>query len=229
MVLQTWGQVLAESFQNLWVGVVGFVPGLIVAILIFVIGWIVASIVGRVVAQIIGALKLDTALKSAGLDAVLKRAGMDLNSGVFIGELVRWFIIIVFLIASLQIVGLTQVNEFLKNVVLGYLPNVIVAALILLVAGVVADAMQRVVTSSAKAARVSSAGLLGGVARWSIWILALITALSQLGIAPAFMQILFTGLVAMLALSGGLAFGLGGKEAAARYLEHLREDISNRG
>ncbi len=229
MVLQTWGQVLAESFQNLWVGVVSFVPGLIVAILIFVIGWIVASIVGRVIAQLIGALKLDTALKSAGLDMVLKRAGMELDSGMFIGGLVRWFIIVVFLIASLQIVGLTQVNEFLKNVVLGYLPNVVVAALILLVAGVVADAMQRVVTSSAKAAQVRSAGLLGGVARWAIWILALITALSQLGIAPAFMQILFTGLVAMLALSGGLAFGLGGRDVAARYLEHLREDISNRG
>lgn len=225
MVVQTWGQVLAESFQNLWVGVIGFVPGLIVAVLIFVIGWIVASIVGRVIAQLIGALKLDMALKSAGLDMVLKRAGMELNSGMFIGGLVQWFIIVVFLIASLQIVGLTQVNEFLRNVVLGYLPNVIVAALILLVAGVVADTMQKVVTNSAKAAQVRSAGLLGGIARWSIWILALITALSQLGIAPQFMQILFTGLVAMLALSGGLAFGLGGKEAAAKYIEHLRGDI----
>ena len=108
---------------------------------------------------------------------------------------------------------------------MGYLPNVLVAALILLVAGVVADAMQRIVSSSAKAAQVSSAGLLGGIARWSIWILALITALSQLGIAPQFMQILFTGLVAMLALAGGLAFGLGGRDAAAKYIERLRDDM----
>lgn len=226
MVVQTWGQVLLQSFQDLWIGVVSFVPGLIVAILIFVIGWIVASIVGRVVAQVIGMLKLDTALRSAGLDSVMHRAGLELNSGVFLGQLVRWFIIVVFLIAALQIVGLTQVNEFLRDVVLGYLPNVIVAALILLVAGVLADTVQSVVTSSARAANVHSAGFLGSIARWSIWVLALITALAHLGIAPAFMQILFTGIVAMLALAGGLAFGLGGREAAGRYIEKLRSDIS---
>lgn len=227
MVVQTWGQVLAESFQNLWLGVIGFVPNLLVAILIFIIGWIVASIIGKLLAQVIGVLKLDHALRSAGMEHVLRRAGMELNSGRFIGELVRWFIIVVFLIASLQIVGLTQVNEFLRDVVLGYLPNVIVAALILLVAGVVADATQRVVTSSARAANIHSAGFLGGIARWAIWILALITALAHLGVAPAFMQILFTGLVGMLALSGGLAFGLGGKEAAARYIERLKSDIGH--
>ncbi len=227
MVVQTWGAVLAQSFQDLWLGVVSFVPSLVASILIFVIGWIVASIVSRLLAQLIGALRLDTALRSAGLDSVLKRAGMELDSGVFIGELVRWFIIVVFLIASLQIVGLTQVNEFLRNVVLGYLPNVLVAALILLVAGVVADAMQNVVTSGAKAAQIRSAGFLGSVTRWAIWIVALIAALSQLGIATAFMQTLFTGLIAMLALAGGLAFGLGGRDAAARYIEKLRSDISH--
>lgn len=219
---------VATAFQDLFIGVVNFVPNLLVSVLIFVIGWIIASVVGRVLAQLIGALKLDNALRGIGLDHTLRRAGMELNSGVFIGQLVRWFVIVVFLIASLQIVGLTQVNEFLRDVVLGYLPNVIVAALILLVAGVVADATQRVVTSSAKAAQVHSAALLGGVARWAIWILALITAMAHLGIAPQFMQILFTGVVAMLALAGGLAFGLGGREAAARYIERLREDISSR-
>jgi len=227
MVVQTWWQMVATAFQDLFIGVVNFVPNLLVAVLIFVIGWIIASIIGRVLAQLIGALKLDNALRGIGLDHALRRAGVELNSGVFVGQLVRWFVIVVFLIASLQIVGLTQVNEFLRDVVLGYLPNVIVAALILLVAGVVADATQRVVTSSAKAAQVRSAALLGGVARWAIWVLALITAMAHLGIAPQFMQILFTGLVAMLALAGGLAFGLGGRDAAARYIERLREDITN--
>lgn len=227
MVVQTWGQVLAESFQNLWLGVIGFVPNLLVAVLIFIIGWIVASIIGKLLSQVITALKLDHALRSAGFEHVMRRAGMELDSGYFVGQLVRWFVIVVFLIASLQIVGLTQVNDFLSNVVLGYLPNVIVAAFILLVAGIVADATQRVVSGSARAANVPSAGFLGGVARWAIWTVAIIAALSHLGVAPAFMQILFTGLVGMLALSGGLAFGLGGREAAARYIERLRSDISS--
>ena len=76
---------------------------------------------------------------------------------------------IVFLIASLEILGLSQVNDFLKNVVLGYLPNVIVAALILVVAAFIAHAMQRIVVGSAKAARVPSTHPLGGLTKWSIW------------------------------------------------------------
>jgi len=170
--------------------------------------------------------KLDNVLKSAGADDVLSRAGFHLDSGAFMGALVRWFVIIVFLVASLDVLGLTQVNAFLREVVLGYLPQVIAAALILLVAAVLADAMQKVVVGGAKAAEMKSASLLGGVTRWSIWVFAFVIALSQLGIAPAFMQILFTGVVVMLALAGGLAFGLGGKDAAAEFIARLRRDIS---
>ncbi len=228
MVIDTWSQVLSQSFQNLWLGVVSFVPNLVLAIVIFVIGWIVASIVEKLVAQLFGMLMVDKALRSAGVGDALSRGGVRLDSGMFFGGLVKWFIIVVFLIASLESVGLTQVTDFLRDVVLGYLPQVIVAALILLVAAVVANASDRVVTSSARAAGISSAGFLGGISRWAIWVFAIIIALSHLGIAPQFMYTLFTGFIAMLALAGGLAFGLGGKEAASRYIENLREDISEK-
>lgn len=226
MLLQTWGNVLTQSFQGLWFGVVSFVPSLIIAIIIFILGWIVGAVLGRVVAQIIGTIRLDKALESAGLNEVLARAGFQLNSGTFIGALIKWFFIIAFLMASLEVLGLEQVNIFIQDVVLSYLPNVIVAALVLLVAAVIADAMQRVVVGSAKAAELTHAHLLGGITRWAIWIFALIIALSHLGVAPAFMQILFTGVVVMLALAGGLAFGLGGKETASAFLAKMHRDIS---
>jgi hypothetical protein len=227
MLLQTWSEVLTQSFQGLWIGVVDFVPNLVVAIIIFVLGWVVGAVLGRVVAQFIKALKIDRALESMGVGDVLSKAGFNLNSGAFVGALVRWFFIIAFLVASFDVLGLSQVNIFLQQVVLSYLPNVIVAALILLVAAVIADAMQKVVVGSAKAADVANAHFLGGVTRWAIWLFAIIIALSHLGIAQQFMQILFTGLVVMLALAGGLSFGLGGRDAASKYIEKLRGDISS--
>jgi len=225
-ILDAWRVGLGESFQGVSSGVASFVPKLLVAVIIFIAGWAVAAILGRVVSQIIRSVKVDNVLKSAGADDVLSRAGFHLDSGAFMGALVRWFVIIVFLVASLDVLGLTQVNAFLREVVLGYLPQVIAAALILLVAAVLADAMQKVVVGGAKAAEMKSASLLGGVTRWSIWVFAFVIALSQLGIAPAFMQILFTGVVVMLALAGGLAFGLGGRDAASEFIARLRRDIS---
>jgi hypothetical protein len=225
MFLTTWSDVLSQSFLSLFYGLVQFIPTLVVAIIIFIIGWLIGAGVGRVVAQIINALKVDSALRSAGAERVLGRAGFTLNSGAFLGALVKWFFIVVFLIASLDVLGLTDVTIFLREVVLGYLPQVIVAVLILLVAAVIADASQSVVAGSARAAHMPSANFLGSVAKWAIWIFAILAALAQLQVATAFVQTLFTGVVIAVSLAVGLAFGLGGQAAAARYLEKLREQV----
>ena len=225
MVFTTWADVLNQSFQNLFYGLVGFIPNLVVAIIIFIIGWIIGAGLGRVVEQVINSLRIDQALKQAGVDRVLSRAGFELSSGRFLGKLVEWFFIIVFLVAALDLLGLETVNAFLSTVVLGYLPQVIVAVLILLVAAVVAQAAENVVAGSAKAAQLHAAGFLGKVARYAIWIFAILAALDQLGIAPQILQILWTGIVIAVALAVGLAFGLGGQQSAARYLDHLQREI----
>ena len=225
MVFTTWADVLSQSFQNLFYELASFVPDLIVAIIIFIVGWLVGAGLSRVVAQIVESLRIDQALKPTGIERVLSRAGFQLSSGRFLGFLVKWFFIIVFLVASLEVLGLTTVNFFIKDVVLGYLPMVIVAVLVLLVAAVVAEAAERVITGSAKAASLRAAGFLGKVARYAIWIFAILTALDQLQVAPAFMQILFTGVVIAVSIAVGLAFGLGGQVSAARYLERLQSEI----
>lgn len=225
MMVTKWADVLSLSFYNLFNGLVGFIPNLIVAVVIFVVGWLIGVGVGRVVKQVVDALRVDHALRSTGLERVLSRAGFQLSSGRFLGFLVEWFFVIVFLVASLQVLGLTQVNDFLVQVVLGYLPQVIVAALILLVAAVLAEAAERVVSGSARAAELASAGLVGKIARYAIWIFAILAALAQLQVATVFVQTLFTGVVIALSLALGLAFGLGGQNAAARYLDHLSSEI----
>lgn len=225
MVFNTWAEVLSQSFQNLFYGLVAFIPNLVIAIVIFIVGWLIGVGFGRVVAQIISSLRIDHALRSTGLEQLLARAGFTLSSGKFVGFLVEWFFIIVFLVASLDVLHLTTVNLFISNVILGYLPQVIVAVLILLVAAVVADSAEKVVKGSAKAASVHSAGLLGKVARYAIWIFAFLAAFEQLNVATAFIQTLFMGIVIAISLAVGLAFGLGGQQSAARYLDRLQSDI----
>jgi len=219
---------LQQSFADLSSALLMFVPQLIIGIVIFVLGWLVGAILGRIVSQVINALRVDGALRSAGVEDVLARGGFSLNTGYFFGELVKWFIIVAFLIAALEVLGLTQVNLFLQQVVLLYIPNVIVAAIIILLAAVIADLAKKVVVASAKATGAMSAHFAGGVAKWSIWVFAILIALAQLNIATEFMQMLFLGVVTALSLAFGLAFGLGGKEAAADYIKKLRDDISHR-
>ncbi|OGD69303.1 hypothetical protein A2996_01940 [Candidatus Campbellbacteria bacterium RIFCSPLOWO2_01_FULL_34_15] len=221
MILKNWSDVLAQSFQDLWLGVISFVPNLVIAIIIFIAGWVVGSLLGRVVSQIVKSLKVDNALRSAGTESLLNRAGFRLNSGKFLGGLVKWFVIVAFLVASFDVLGLDQVNDFLQQVVLLYLPRVIVAVLILLVAALIAEAMESLVKGSAKAAEVKSANFLGNVTKWAIWVFAILMALYQLGVAAAFVQTLFTGFVVALALASGLAFGLGGKDSATKVLKKL--------
>ena len=226
MFIQTWGEVFTTSLQSIWAGFIGFVPNLIVAIIIFIVGWVIGAVIGKALERLSESLKLDKLFESIGTGEMLQRAGLKLNIGKFIGETVKWFIIIVFLVASLDVLKLHQVNVFL-NQVLQYLPQVIIAVLILVIVSVVSIAMRKFIESSVKAAYIksSTAKFLGTTTYYAIWVFGIIIALSELGIAAQFMQILFTGIVVAGAIAVGLAFGLGGKDAAKDVLDKVRRDI----
>ncbi len=204
-----------------------FIPNLIVALVILCIGWAIGVAIDKAIAHFMRMIKFDEALKTAGFDDFVKRSGMSLNSGKFIGALVKYFIIVVFLIASFDVLGLNQVTAFLQQVVVGYLPQLIIAVLILLVGAVVGDVLSRVVMATARTANLMQANLLGTVAKWAVWVFAILVALSQMGIAGAFIQTLFTGFVVAVSLALGLSFGLGGQAAAARTLEKVQHEISH--
>ena len=114
---------------------------------------------------------------------------------------------------------------FLEGIVLGYLPQVIIAVLILVVAIVLSEVMRKFVVAAAKAAGIHKAGLLGSITKWSIWIFALLAALFQLNIAATFIQTLFTGIVVAFSVALGLAFGLGAKDTAREIVEDIRAEI----
>lgn len=223
MVLQTWGNVVIASLQQAWTSVIGFVPNLLGALVIFAVGWVVAATLGQLVEQLIKALRVDQLLAKLEIQKVLSNAGWNMEISAFVGALVKWFLIIVFLLASSNILGLTQVSDFIKDVLL-YLPNVVVSALILIIAALIADALERTLRGSAETFGYKG-HFVGLVVRWAIWIFAIIAVLLQLGIAVTLVQTLVTGFVAALALATGLAFGLGGRDAAADIIQKIRNEV----
>jgi small-conductance mechanosensitive channel len=224
----TWGDVFNTSLQNLWWGFIQFAPKLILAIVFFVIGWALGALVAKAFEQVFKSLKIDSLFQSLGVDSFFRKAGMNLNSGYFVGQLVKWFIIIIFLLPSLNLVGLDYIAFFLKDDVLGFLPKVVVAAFVLIIATIVADFLSKSAFASAKAMNLKSAHMLGSLVKYTVWVFAFIIALGQLGVAEGYMGTLFAGIIGMLALGGALAFGLGGKEAAGRLIAKLGEDMSHK-
>jgi hypothetical protein len=227
MILMQSANAVQGSFYDLWYTVALYLPKILAAVVVFIIGWIVATILYRIVVEVAKVLKIDDLLKSAGVNELAKDAGFSLDAGKFIATLVMWFVVLVFLVSSLQILGLTTVTLFLEQVVLWYLPQVIIASLILILGAVVAEIVRGLVSGSARAAGAHAANFGGAVAKWAIWAFAILAALAQLGIGTAFIQTVFTGIIVALSLAFGLAFGLGGKDAAARAIEKMREEIKH--
>lgn len=224
-MIQDWVQVVVDSLRGLWVGAVGVLGSIIGALIVLVIGLIVASGIAAIVERIVKLVKLDDVLKKLGVEEHFGRAGVRINSGKFFGKIVYWFFVIVFLLAVADILRFDTLSSFLQQVLL-YVPNVVVAVLIMLAAIVVAHFLKQLVSASVKSARLHSPSFLGTLTWWAVVIFGFLASLSQLGVAVSIINALVTGFIGMLALAGGIAFGLGGKESAAKLLKKLESHVS---
>jgi len=224
MILQDWSIITTQALVNLWEGFLKFIPQLIGALLIFIIGWFISVWIGKFIAEILKRLKLDKLFEKTKWEQAFEKAEFKLTVSEFIGAIVKWVLIIVFLLAAVEVLGLGQFAGFLKAIV-GWLPNVIVAAAIFVVAVIIADFAEKLIKAVVGKMEVAYARLIGSVVKWAIWIFAILAILSQLGVASEIIQILVTGFVALIVLSSALAFGLGGKDVARDILENLRRKI----
>lgn len=212
---------LSTSLHATWVTMVMFLPAAIMALIVFGLGFILGTIAGKVVRHIVLRTKVDRALHQAGLDLVSERAGFHITIAGFLDGLVKWFIVLGFTIAATEILGLGQVTALLSGA-LTYIPKVIVAVLILIISTLLGDFVGRLVEHSVRATGIKNAKFVSLTAKWSIIAIAgVIPALSQLEIAGMLVQILFAGIVFSASLAFGLAFGLGGRDAAARLLDKV--------
>jgi len=218
---------LYTTLPDMGVNLAGFLGQLLLALILFIVFWMIGASLGKLLSDGIKALNIDSFLAKVGIDKIMQRAGLNLNVGHFIGMLVKWFMIIAGLLVAANVLNLVEVSVFLQSILM-YIPNIVVAAIILIAGVIVADFVARVVASSISAAGLKSAPFVSKVARWSIFIFALIAALDQLQIAQTFINTLYIGLVAMISIAGGLAFGLGGKEHASEFISKVKRDISER-
>ncbi|MEX2144828.1 MAG: hypothetical protein WD712_00395 [Candidatus Spechtbacterales bacterium] len=227
MLLQTWADVFVLSMQDLWTQLVEFLPTILGALAVLIVGWVFAVVLGKAVVRLARALQVDKFVSKTGIMEQLHKMGLEWEVSSFLGGLVRWFFIIVAFLAAVDLLGLQQLSAYIRDILL-YIPNIVVAALILLVAAVLASFLDRLMKASVRAAGIGPEKFVSAMTRWSVWGFAGLAALSQLKIASAFVETLFMGLVAMLAIAGGLAFGLGGQGVARDLLERLRGDLSEK-
>jgi hypothetical protein len=192
------------------------------ALIIFIIGWFISVGIGKLVTEILKRIRFNQIFEKGNWDEALAKADIKVDASGFIGAIVKWVLVIVFLLAAVEVLGLSKFADFL-NSVLAYLPNVIVAALIFVVTVIVVDIVEKIVRVTVESIKVGYGQLVSAVIRWSIWVFAVLAILDQLKFTAAdwvieFVQIIAIGLVAMFAI----AFGLGGKETAAEILQDIK-------
>lgn len=226
--LSVWTGAVTTSLTDLWVQFISFIPNVVAALVVFFIGWSIAIALGRLVEKLLVMLRINSAFDSlTGLKRAVEQAGLKLDIAHLVGEIFKWFLIIVTLLASTDILGLNEVSQFLTSVLM-YIPNVVVAAVILVISVVLANFVYRTVLASVEAAGFTSGGAIAAISKWSILIFALLAALLQLNVATQLLQTFLTAFFAMVAIAGGLAFGLGGKDLATKWLQKAEHDLSGK-
>ncbi len=215
---------MTEVLQDIWFRLINFLPDLVGALVVLIVGWVIADLIAWAIDRLLRLIHLPEIFKTARIEELLKQSGSKLDTTAMIASLVKWILILVTFITAADILRLDTVREFLDRI-LGFLPNVIAAGAILLMGAIFAHFMASVIKGAISAARLSFAELVGNSAKYAILVFAFLAALNQLGIAQPFLQALFYGLVAFLAIAGGLAFGLGGKDVARDYLEKFKKEL----
>lgn len=197
-----------------------YFPKFLGGLLVLLIGLFVASILHRLVLEFFKLVKVSELLEKAKIG----KAGEFKIWSDLLAELIRWTTIILFLVPAVEAWGVPKVTEVLSQL-LFYLPNVFAGVIIGLIGIIIANLAYDVIKQAVKNLGATSASAMAGIARYAILFFTAMIVLNQLGVATVFIQTLFTGIVAMLAIAGGLAFGLGGQETAKEILKGIRERL----
>jgi Conserved TM helix len=222
-----WGQALLTSFTSALALIFAFIPKLIGFLIIMLVGWLVAKALGKAVTLLLRKVGFDNFSNRIGLTRFEQRMGIQLDPADFLGQIVFWFVILVFLVPALESLGLTSITLIL-NELISYIPNVFVAILILFLGTLLATVVADIVRGAIATAGIGNPNVFAEISRWAIILFAVLMALTQLEIATALVVELFGAIVFGSALAFGLAFGLGGRDAAKRLIESSENALGNR-
>jgi hypothetical protein len=225
----TYQSTVLTSLGDLYERVLWFLPNLLAAIIVIIFGWLLGSLLSNFVEKILNAIKIDQLANSLGLASLGEKVGKKLSLSALGAWIIKWFFFLGSFIATAEILGLNEVSRFFYDSVLAYGGQVIIAMAILLLGILAANFFSGIVGSSVKASGLNaSASALASITKWAIVIFALIASLSQLQIATDFLIDLFRAIVAMIAIAGGIAFGLGGKEHAKKILDEVENGLTKK-
>lgn len=218
VAVQGWGDAFMASITGALAVFMTAIPKIIAFVLILVIGWFIASLIGKAVAALLRTIKFNEIAQRAGIADFIKGMGVDTDASGFLASIVKWFIRLIALVVAFDALGLPAVSDFLRQVLL-WIPNLVVALVVLVIGGLAAKAFSSLVKGTVEKAGIGKPELLATIASVGVWAFAIIIAVNQLGIGVTLVNTLFMATVGALALAIGLAFGLGGKETAGKMVE----------
>jgi hypothetical protein len=222
-----WDNLIAEPIRQMLTRIMAYLPVLLGALIILIVGWIVAKAIRRLVDWLLKVVRFDVMADKAGISEVIRKGDLKISAGEVVSKLVYWLIMIMVLVMTVDALGLPKTSDVLASL-FAYIPRVIAALLVLVVAMFLASFVSGIVSTAAGNAKMPKPELIAGISRWAIIIFAATIALVELGIAPLLVTTTFNIILGGIVLALALAFGLGGKDAAARYLEELREKRSEK-
>lgn len=224
---QDFGDRVAESLTGAMTMLFAAIPRILGFIVVVLIGWLIASLIARAVGTLLRTVRFNDMAERTGITRFTQRAGMTADPADVVAAIVKWLIRIVVLLVAFDLLGLPAVSEVLREFLL-WLPNLVVAVAVLLLAGVAANALANVVRGASAEAGMTNPDTLANFTRITVWAFAVVVAVNQLGVARTLINTLFTGLISAIALAAGLAFGLGGRDMASRKLEEWNDRAPNR-
>lgn len=215
-----WSDAMFTSLAAAMALLFSAIPKILGFALIVIAGWFIASLIERGLAAVLRSIRFNEMASRAGLDDFVKKMGVNTDPAGMIGLVVKWFVRLIALVVAFDALGLPAVSEVLRELLL-WLPNVVVALVVLVVGGLAAKALSNVVRGATAEAGLTNSGFLAKVASLIVWTFTIVVAVNQIGIANELVNILFMAVMGALALGLGLAFGLGGRETAADIVEKL--------
>ena len=217
-----WENLIADPVRQMLARILGYLPILLGALVILIVGWIVARAIRRILDWLLKTIRFDALADKAGISAILRKGDLKISAREVVSSLVYWLIMIMVLVMTVDALGLPKASDVLASL-FAYVPKVIAALLVLVVAMFLASFVSGIVRTAAGNANLPKPEIFAGISRWAIIIFAVTISLEQLGIAPLLVTATFNIILGGVCLALALAFGLGGKDAAAKYLEELRK------
>jgi len=228
MVYSDWSLTVIQPFLQT---LIGFIANLVLALVVFIIGYFISIGIGKLIAEILKSVKFNKLFEKEGWRKALQRANIEVNPSEFIGVIFKWVFVIMSLLIAVDILKLTAFAGFLTKV-LDYLPNVVVAVLVFVVAIVISDIVEKIVRAGVERLKVGYGYIAASIVKWAIWVFTFFLILGQLLPTNAFIVTLYNGIiygiVGALALGLGLAIGLGGKETAGKIISDMYRKIEER-